>query len=213
MDWIRRNFGLKVAAVVIALVLWFTFNYLSVPQPSTKTVEVPLALHGVASTLVASTNTREVAVELAGARSTLASLAADDFVAYVDCSGKRTGTLGLAVSVVGPEEGKILSVTPATAVVVLDQYAYRRVPVITDAGTDSNITADVDPKSLVVAGAQSAVARVFAVQVSINEASVTKPVTVTARPVPVDVHLAVVNGVTTAPADVRVAIAPRKAGV
>lgn len=210
MDWIRRNFGLKVVAVVAAIVLWFTFNYLSASQTFTKTLEVPLALHGVSGGLVASTGTQEVTVELAGARSALETLVPEDFVAYLDCSGKHAGTFALSVSVVGPETDKPLSVTPATAVVVLDQYAYRRVPVIADDSNGSTVAAQIDPKTLVVAGGQAAVSRVFAAQVSIATASVSKPITVTVKPVPVDVHLVAVNGVTVAPASVRVAIAPGK---
>lgn len=210
MDWIRQNFGLKVVAVVAAVVLWFTFNYLSASQTFTKTLEVPLALHGVSSGLVASTDTNEVTVELAGARSALETLVPEDFVAYLDCSGKRTGTFGLSVIVVGPETDKPVSVSPATAVVVLDAYAYRRVPVIADDSLGSIVTAQIDPNTLVVAGGQAAVSRVMAAQVSIAAASVTKPVTVTLKPVPVDDHLMAVVGVTVAPTSVRVAISPRK---
>lgn len=210
MDWIRRNFGLKVIAVVAAIVLWFTFNYLSAAQTFTKTLEVPLALHGISSGLVATTATHEVTVELAGARSALENLVPENFVAYVDCSGKHAGTYGLSVSVVGSDTDKPVSVTPATAVVVLDAYAYRRVPVIADDSSGAIVTAEIDPKTLVVAGGQTAVSRVFAAQVSIATAAVTKPVIVTVKAVPVDVRLVAVGGVTLAPASVRVAISPRR---
>ena len=50
----------------------------------------------------------------------------------------------------------------------------------------------------------------FAAQASIPAANLTKPVSVSLKPVPVDVRLVPVQGVTLAPASVRVAIAPRK---
>ena len=95
MDWIRRNFDLKIIALVAAVVLWFIFNHLSASQASTKTLEVPLAVHGVGSGLVANVVTQQVAVEIAGARAALEDVGRGNFVAYVDCSGKRAGTYGL----------------------------------------------------------------------------------------------------------------------
>jgi YbbR domain-containing protein len=208
MDWIRRNFGLRLIALLAAVVLWFTFNYQSASQTFTKTLEVPLALHGVSSGLVATTDTKEVSIELAGARTAVEDLEPEDFDAYVDCSGKRAGTFALNVAVVGPETGKPLAVTPATAVVVLDEYEYRRVPVVVDTGSSAVVTS-IDPSTLMVIGGQTDVSRVFAAQVSIAAASVTKPVSVVMKAMPVDVHLSSVPGVTLAPASVRVAIAPR----
>ena len=209
MDWIRRNFDLKVIALVAAVVLWFIFNHLSASQTSTKTLEIPLAVHGVAGGLVANTATAQVAIEIAGARAALEDLAPTDFVAYIDCGGKRAGTFDLPVSVVGPQGQRPASVTPPSAIVVLDAYAYRRVPVIADAGSSAAV-GEIDPSTLIVAGGQSEVSRVFAVQASIVAASVTKPVTVTVKPVPVDIRLVAVGGVTLAPSSVRIAIAPRK---
>lgn len=210
MDWIRRNFGLKVAAVVIAVGLWFTFNYLTATQAYTKTLEIPLALHGVAAGLVAASNVREVTVELAGPRSQLERLGPGDFQAFVDCGGKREGTAALNVAVVGSDSEKIRSVSPAAVVVALDQYAYRRVPVVASGSAQNSSAADIDPKSVIVAGGQTMVSRVMAAQVNIDAASASKPVTVTLKPVPVDGNLAMVAGLTVAPASVRVAIVPRK---
>ncbi len=68
------------------------FNHLSASQTLTKTLEVPLAVHGVRSGLVANVRTQQVTVEIAGARAALEDLVPEDFVAYVDCSGKHAGT-------------------------------------------------------------------------------------------------------------------------
>jgi YbbR domain-containing protein len=210
MDWIRRNFDLKVIALVAAVVLWFIFNRLSASQASTKTLEVPLAVHGVASGLVANVGIQQVAVEIAGTRSALEDVAPGDFVAYVDCSGKGAGTFGLPVTVVAAQNQRPVSVTPATAIVVLEVYAYRRVPVIADPSGAAAAVGEIDPATVVVAGGQSEVSRVFAAEASIPAAAVTKPVSVTVKPIPVDTRLTAVQGVTLAPASVRIAIAPRK---
>lgn len=209
MDWIRRNFDLKAIALVAAVVLWFIFNRLSASQTSTKTLEVPLAVHGVASGLVANVPTQQVSVEIAGVRSALEDVAPSDFVAYVDCSGKRAGTYGLPVTVIGQSQHAV-SVTPATAIVVLEVYAYRRVPVIADPGDGSAFVGLIDPNTVVVAGGQSEVTRVFAAQAIVPTASVTKPVSVSIKPIPVDIKLATVGGVTVAPASVRISVTPRK---
>jgi YbbR domain-containing protein len=212
MDWIKRNFGLKVTAVVIAIGLWFMFSYLAGSQSYNKTLLVPLALHGVDAGLVASSNIEEVSVELTGPRAALEQLVPADFVAYVDCAGKTAGTLALSVSVTGPGSDKVRSVSPPDVVVVLEQYGFRHVPVISDASGQAAIAVDVDPKSVVVAGSQTTVSRVIAVQVSVNGVDTSRPNTVVLRAAPVDAHLAVVNGVTVSPASVRVSIVPRNVG-
>ncbi len=210
MDWIRRNFDLKVAAVVIAVVLWFTFNYLTASQAYSKTLEIPLSLHNVAAGLVATSGIQSVTVELTGPRSALEQLGPGDFSAFVDCAAKSPGTLMLPVSVVGPQSDKVRSVTPSAAIVVLDQFGYRRVPVVSSESAQNGIATDIEPRSVIVAGAQTALSRVFAARVSIEDATATRPVTVTLKPMPVDAHLDPVAGLTVAPASVRVAIVPRK---
>jgi YbbR domain-containing protein len=210
MDLIRRNFDLKLAAVVIAVVLWFTFNYLTSSQAYSKTLEIPLALHNVAAGLVAQSGIEGVTVELTGPRSALERLVPGDFAAFIDCAGKSTGTLMLPVSVIGPESDKVRSVTPSAAIVVLDQFGYRRVPVVSSEGDQGSIATDIQPRSVTVAGGQTALSRVFAARVSIEDANATKLVTVTLKPMPVDAHLTPVGGLTVTPSTVRVAIEPRK---
>jgi YbbR domain-containing protein len=192
------------------VVLWLIFNRLSASQASTKTLDVPLAVHGLASGLVANVSTQEVTVEISGARAALEDVNPQDFVAYVDCSGKGAGTFGVPVTVVSAQNQRPISVTPATAIVVLEVYAYRRVPVIADPSGAAAAVGEIDPATVVVAGGQSEVSRVFAAEATIPAAAVTKPVSVTVKPVPVDTSLSAVAGVTLAPASVRIAIAPRK---
>jgi len=207
---IRRNFGLKVASVVIAIGLWFTFNYLTESQAYSTTLELPLALHGVSAGLVAESNVQTVTVELAGPRSVLEKLVPEDFAAYVDCSGKDAGTQSLGISVDGPENDKIRSVSPATAVVVLDRFGYRTVPVVSSDADLGAVAMDIEPKTVVITGGETALAHVVAARVSIEGASASKPVTVTVKPVAVDADFAIVAGVAVAPPTVRVAIVPRR---
>jgi YbbR domain-containing protein len=211
MDLIRRNFGLKVLAVVIAVGLWFAFNYLTASQTYSTTLQIPVVLHGVAPGLVATTTTQDVTIQLSGPRSVLEKLAPSDFAAYLDCTGKEAGMLSLNIAVAGPESDKIRSVSPSAAIVVLDRYGYRTVPVIAADNGQSVIATNIEPKSVIVAGAETALAKVMAVRVSIEDTTATKPVTVTIRPVPVDVNFVPVPGVSVAPPTVRVAIMPHKA--
>lgn len=211
MDLIRRNFGLKVLSVVIAIGLWFTFNYLTASQTYSTTLQIPIVLRGVAPGLVGSTNTQAVTIQLAGPRSVVEKLAPSDFAAYLDCTGKEAGTLSLSVAVAGPESDKIRSVSPSAAIVVLDRYGYRTVPVISADNGNSAIATSIEPKTVIVAGAETALAKVMAVKASIEDTTATKPVTVTVRPVPVDVNFVPVAGVSVAPPTVRVAITPHKA--
>src|SRR5450755_1605706 len=116
LEAISRNFGLKTVAVVIGVILWFTFNYLTAGETKySKTLVVPVSVQHVSSGLVASTNVRQVTIELSGSRTRLDGLAPDDFTAFVDGSGKAPGTYALEISLRGDGTDTIKSVTPASA--------------------------------------------------------------------------------------------------
>lgn len=197
MDLIRRNFVLKATAVIVAVVLWYTFNYLSASQDTyTKTLELPVAVRDVGQGLVASAQADRATVELSGARSDLDTVTPAAFTAYVDCSGKSSGVYSLAVDVVGPDADKIKVIDPAQTVVTVDRYAFRTVPVIARDPSGLRLAnAVLAPSTIQVAGAQSAVALVVAAEVSVPEPRAL-PVGFAAdmKPVPVDAKLQPVNG-------------------
>jgi YbbR domain-containing protein len=211
MDWIRRNFSLKLTAFITAVVLWFTFNYLSAGPAYNKTLDVPLSLHNVGAGLVAGSNVHKVTIEVTGPRSQLERLPPEAFNAYVDCAGKREGTAALNVAVAGPDAAKIGTVTPSTAVVVLDRYAYRRVPVIATPPDLTSTATEVDPKTVIVAGGQTTLSKVVGARVIVEQATGAQRVVVTLKPVPVDASRTPLAGLTVAPATVRVVIINRKA--
>ncbi len=196
--------------MLTAGILWFTFNYLSAAPAYNKTLDVPLALRGVAAGLVGSSNVHQVTLELSGPRGQLEGLTPEAFNAFVDCAGKA-GTVALNVSVVGPGSEKIIAVKPSQAVVILDRYAYRRVPVITNASGATASMADMDPKTAIVAGGQSKVAQVYGVLVALDLASANKRVVMQLKGVAVDARFTPISGLTVAPANVRVTVVPRKA--
>ena len=210
---IKRNFGLKLTALLIALLLWFTFNYLGAAQsPYTKTIELPLGIHQVASGLVASVSAHTVSVELAGARTQLDALTPAGVDAFIDCTGKTAGTYSLTVNVVAPEGDKVKSVTPPHAIVVIDAYAYRKVPVVARESRGGPLpAARVEPDTITVAGAQSAVARVVAAEVTVPVHAARQALAAEVKPVPMDGSLAPIAGLASEPPIVRVTIPARRA--
>ncbi len=211
IDSIKRNFALKLTAIFIAVLLWFTFNFLSAAQGSyTKTIELPLGVHQIAGGLVASTKVRTVSVELSGPRTQLDQSSATSLDAYVDCAGKAAGTYLLPVNIIGPNTDKIKTVTPPHVVVMIDRYAYRIVPVVARESNGSPLAANVDPKSVTVAGAQTAVVRVLAVEATVPRRMTSRLLVAEVKPIPVDAALAAVTGVITDPPTVRIIITPRK---
>lgn len=197
IDSVRRNFGLKATAVVVAVVLWFTFNYFGTSHDVySKTLELPIAVHGVASGLVATTQADHVTVELGGARPDVDPVTAADLSSYVDCANKQPGVYSLQVNVVGRDADKIKAVAPEQAVVVIDRYAFRTVPVIVhDAQGGPLANANVAPTTIQVAGGASAVAQVVAAEVSVPEPrSLPAGFAAEMKPVPVDAKMARVGG-------------------
>lgn len=197
--------------MLIAIGLWFMFNYLSSSQAYSTTLEVPLTLHGIGGGLVATSAITTVKVELAGPRAVLEGLEPTDFAAFVDCTGKQPGVQSLDIAVAGPERDKVRSLSPPTAVVSIDRFGYRTVPVVSSGGEDL-VATDIQPRSVVVSGGETILSRVMAVRVSLEGASTSKPVVVMLKPVPVDADFAPVTGPAVAPPTVRVAIAPKARG-
>ncbi|HKW45443.1 MAG TPA: CdaR family protein, partial [Candidatus Eremiobacteraceae bacterium] len=193
-------------------ILWFTFNYLTAGEAKySKTLVVPVTVQHVPGGFVASTAIRQVTVELSGARSKLDGLSPDDFTAFVDASGKGQGTYALEVSMRGGGMDSIKSITPASATVVLDRYGYRRVPVVLqEVGTPDGGRAQVVPTTVVVAGAQTAVAQVMAAQATLSYPAGKGAVLMELHPLPVDAQLRPVAGVTVDPPLVRATIAVPK---
>jgi YbbR domain-containing protein len=213
LEAISRNFGLKVAAVVIGVILWFTFNYLTAGESKyAKTIVVPVTVQHVASGLVATTTIRQVTIELSGSRTRLDALSPDDFTAFVDASGKSAGTHSLDISVRGAGTDTIKSVTPESAILIVDRYGFRRVPVVLqDTGDSGSTPVRVAPDTVVVAGAQSAVAQVMAAQATVAFPAEKSAVVMELRLSPVDAQLHTVSGITVDPQVVRATIAVPKA--
>ena len=208
MDLIRRNFALKVAALLTAIILWFTFNYLSAAPTYNKSLDLPLALRNVGGGMVATSGVHMVTVELSAPRPTLEGLTPESFNAFVDCAGKGPGTFALNVAIVGSSTDKIRTITPSQVVVVLDRYAYRRVPVVAGPSGAAAGT-DIEPKTVMVAGGATKLSSVFAAEVSVDS-NAPKKVALAVKPVPVDAHFVPIGGLSVAPSEVRVTMAAGK---
>jgi len=198
IDSVRRNFGLKVTAVVVSLALWFTLNYFgSSQQAFSKTLELPLAVHGLASGYVATPQINTVSVDISGPRADVEGATPSDLAAYVDCSGHQGGVFSLAVNVVGRGADKVKVITPDQAVVSIDRYSFRSVPVLArGAGGTLLANAVLAPSTIEVAGGAAAVARVVAVQVLVPEpGALPAGFSAVMKPDPIDGSLQVVRGV------------------
>jgi YbbR domain-containing protein len=208
----RRDLGLKFAAVIIAIVLWFTFNYLTTGEATySKTLVLPVAVQHIASGLVATVNVHQVTIELAGARPKLEGLTPDSFVAFVDAAGKGVGTYSVEISTRGPATDSIRSVTPGAAELILDHYGYRVVPVVVrDIEGSPDLQADLEPSTVTVAGAATVVASVVAVQTTVALPGPHESTVMEVRPVAVDAQLTPVAGVTIDPPLVRATITVRQ---
>src|SRR5215469_7928693 len=198
IDSVRRNFGLKVTAVVVSVALWFTLNYFGSSQDVfSKTLELPLAVHGLAQGFVATPQVATVSVDLSGPRPDVESATASDLAAYVDCTGRSGGVYSLTVNVVGRDADKVKVITPDQAVVSIDRYAFRSVPVLArGAGGTLLANAELAPSTIEVAGGAAAVAKVVAVQVMVPEpGSLPAGFSAVMKPDPIDGSLQLVHGV------------------
>ncbi|HYK52310.1 MAG TPA: CdaR family protein, partial [Candidatus Eremiobacteraceae bacterium] len=191
-------FGLKVTAVVVSVALWFTLNYFGSSQEVfSKTLELPLSVHGLAPGFVATPQIQTVSVDLSGPRADVDSVTPSDLAAYVDGTGHTGGVYSLTVNVVGRDADKVKVIAPDQAVVSIDRYAFRSVPVLArGAGGTLLANAELAPSTIEVAGGASAVAKVVAVQVMVPEpGSLPAGFSAVMKPDPIDGSLQVVHGV------------------
>lgn len=89
MRWLFRNFGYKLLALGVALLLWGVSHG---TQPIERGFDVPLVLRGVPENLVVTDqSTDAVNVRVKGSQAALRSLSVSDVQYVVDLSGAKPG--------------------------------------------------------------------------------------------------------------------------
>jgi YbbR domain-containing protein len=115
MRWLFRNFGYKLLAAGIALLLWGVSHGI---EPIEKGFDVPLALRDVPDDLVVvDQSTDAVNIRVKGSQAALRSLSVADIQYLVDLSGAKPGVTKHEVdaeSIKRPRGAEIVSRSPSS---------------------------------------------------------------------------------------------------
>jgi YbbR domain-containing protein len=126
-----RQLGLKILAVLLASLLWFTVAGEHVVE---RSLRVPLEFRNIPEALEIVGNTPDsVDVRLRGSSAVLSRLQAGDIVAVLDLSSARSGSRLFHIrndEVRAPFGVEVSQVVPATLAMELEKSARRRVPVV-----------------------------------------------------------------------------------
>lgn len=124
-----RNIGLKVVAVGLGTLLWFTVS----GQQSDRTVlGVPVVYRNKPQNLELTDQTDAVDIHVRGLDSQLRGVLSRDFEARVDLTGARAGTVNMVLQtdqITAPFGLEVTQVDPGTARVVLELAGSASVPV------------------------------------------------------------------------------------
>lgn len=211
LQTIRRNFGLKVLAVALAVTAWAYFHFsaaASITAHFDEQLTVPIVVTGVQPGF-ATELAQPVALVTVESPRNGPPAKADQIQAVIDLGDRNVpGVVNVPLKIVAPDL-TIKSFAPAAVSLVFDRLESRSVPVgITFTGSTGSLvvtSSRVDPRTATIHGIATELAKVSAVSVDIGLAS-SKPGELDAmiRPVAADAHGASVSGVTVAPNLVRV---------
>ncbi|HTU83903.1 MAG TPA: hypothetical protein VMF61_17395 [Candidatus Acidoferrales bacterium] len=192
MQIIRKNFGLKLLALALAIVGWAYFRFATNPIVAAARFNQQLAVPIVPANLpvgdVAHFTEREAIVTIQP-KPGESPVKPDEVKAVLDLSNKGVGVYNVPVTLVAPDVA-VQSLSPASVTLSIERIEQRAFPVDVHYGAQPNGvvvgSSLLRPPSVIVQGPTSTLAQVTAVRVAITLP--TQPGTFDAmvRPVPVD---------------------------
>jgi hypothetical protein len=122
LEIIRKNFGLKVLSVALAVVGWAYFRFASNPAPLTlfeQQLTVPIVATNLPSGFAAHYAAKEAVVTVSVKRGD-PPVKSDDVRAMLDLSDKAAGVYNVPVQLVAPTV-VVQSLSPATVSVTIER--------------------------------------------------------------------------------------------
>jgi hypothetical protein len=207
---IKRNFGLKLLALSLAVIAWAYFHFSAAPSITAhfdQQLSVPIVVSGLRPGLVATYDERTAIVTVEVPRNG-PPIKPDQVQAVLDLNDRPDpGFMNLPVKIVAPDL-VIKSLSPASVTLSVDRVETRQIPVsISYAGGNGSLVVDsstVNPSVTTVRGIANDLAKVDMVKIEIPLG--TKPGNFDAmvRPVAADAHGNEVPGTQASPNLVRV---------
>jgi hypothetical protein len=208
---IRRNFGLKALAVVLAILAWAYFHYSAAPSITAhfdQQLTVPIVATGLHPGLVATGYSDRTAIVTVEVPRNGPPIKPEQISAVLDLSDRTDpGIINVPVSIVAPDL-VIKSLSPASVTLDVDQVETRSVPVsISYTGGNGSLVVEsstVTPTLTTVRGIASDLAKVDVVKIEIPMGTKPGDFDAMVRPVAADASGGDVADVQVSPNLVRV---------
>ena len=207
---IKRNFGLKVLALGLAVTAWAYFHFSaasSITAHFDQQLSVPIVVSGLRPGLVASYDERTAMVTVEVPRNG-PPIKPDQVQAVLDLNERpEPGIMNLPVKIVAPDL-VIKSLSPASVTLSVDRLETRTVPVsISYAGGNGSLVVEsstVNPSVTTVRGIANDLAKVDVVKIEIPLGSKPGSFDAMVRPIAADAHGNEVQNTQVSPNLVRV---------
>ncbi len=191
MEIIRKNFGLKLLALALAIVGWAYFRFATNPVAGARfsqQITVPINAINVPIGYVARFSEREAVITVTTRRGEPA-VRPDDFRAVLDLSGKGAGVYELPVQLKAPDVA-VQSLSPAQVALTLEPMqakSFRVAPHYIAQQPGIVIGRfDAMPNAVTVRGPASAVSQIAALRVDVTMPAAPAQSDAMLRPIPVD---------------------------
>jgi YbbR domain-containing protein len=209
---IRKNFGLKILALALAIVGWAYFRFASNPIFAARfdqQLSVPITEANLPVGYIAHFTDKEAVVTIANDRGTQ-PIKPDEIKAVLDLSNKGAGVYNVPVQLVAPDVA-VQSLSPASVTLTIERIDSRDYPLaIHYTGTQSNAlvvgNASVAPQAVTVHGPSTLLSEVAAVRVDVPLPQSPSALDAMVRPVPVNSSGQEIGDLQVAPDLVRVRV-------
>ncbi len=210
MQIIRKNFGLKVLSLALAITGWAYFRFAANPVIAARfdqQISVPIVAANLPVGYIAHFTDKEAVVTIASRRNQ-PPIKPDEVKAVLDLSNKTAGVYNVPIQLVAPAVA-VQSLSPASVSLTIEHIDERSYPLAlhyTGAEQKQIVvnSARVDPAGVTVHGPTSLLSEVAAVRVDVPIPTVPTAFDSMVRPVPVDSLGQEIMGLEVAPDLVRV---------
>jgi len=211
VETLRKNFGLKLAAVVLAVVGWAYFRFAQNPLLGARfdqQLSVPIVSVNLPAGYVANYTDKSAVVTVSTKRGE-PTVKPEEIKAVLDLTAKTTpGIYNVPIQLVAPSVA-VQSLSPASVTLTIERIEERSFPLALEySGTSSVVVGGsiIAPKSAVVRGPSTDLGLVATLRVVAPLPSEPGPFDEMLRPEPVDALGHEIAGVTVSPDLVRVRI-------
>ncbi|MGC2129107.1 MAG: hypothetical protein WA629_03320 [Candidatus Aquilonibacter sp.] len=212
MQIIRKNFGLKLLALALAIVGWAYFRYATNPVLAARfdqQFSVPIVTTNLAVGYISRFTDKEAVVTVSSRRGEPA-VKPDEIKAVLDLYGKTAGVYNVPVELVAPNV-VVQSLSPASVSLTIVKIDQRSFPLAFHymGPQQTNVVvnqAQLMPAQVLVQGPQDALSEVSAIRVDITVPQAPQSLDLMVRPVPVDASGNEVGDLQVSPDLVRVRV-------